>query len=113
MKEASELINTFFTTNTTFTAEMGTRLFPLVANEGTAFPFATYRIEVAEGESKDGDKKTITLALYYDQASYTECVTFSDTVEALVKNRFDWISSTVDFFDGDQSFVSLINFQIT
>ena len=113
MKEASELLNSFFTTNTTFTTEMGVKFFPLVANEGTSFPFTTYRIEVKEGESKDADKVTVTLAMYYDSASYTECVTFSDTVEDLIKNRFDWVSTTVDFFDVDQSFVSLINFEIT
>lgn len=112
MKAASILLDQFFTTNTTFTNEMGLKFFPLVANEGTDFPFATYRIEVVEGESKDADKTTATIALYYDANSYTECVTFSDTVENLIKNKFDWISSTVDFFEADQSFVALINFEI-
>lgn len=112
MRAASILLDQFFTTNTTFTAEMDLRFFPLVANKNTPFPFVTYRIELVEGQSKDADKTTATIAMYYDRDSYTECVTFADTVENLIKNKFEWISSTVDFFEADQSFVALINFEI-
>lgn len=112
MKAQSDYIASFFTTNTTFTNEMATRIFPLVANEGTPYPFATYRLEVVEGESKDADKTVVSLAMYYNASSYSECVTFSDSIENLIKNKFDWISSTVDFIEVDQSFVAIINFII-
>lgn len=113
MKAQSEKVYSFLTTQTGFTTALGTKLYPLVANEGTPFPFSTYRIITTEGETKDADKAIVTLSIFYSPDQYTECITTCDTVEELIKNRFNWVSSDVDFIQEDQSFVASINFEIT
>jgi hypothetical protein len=113
VKDVSDKVYNYFTGITSFSSELGTKLYPLVAKEKEEYPFAVYRIITSEGETKDADKATVTLSMFYDTNQYTECVTFSDTVENLVKNRFNWISTDVDFIEEDQSFVANINFEIT
>lgn len=113
MKAEGKRLKDFLESKTAFTSIMGTRLYPLVANEDTPFPFATYRILTTEGETKDADKAIVALSLWFADDKYTECVTACDAVEALIKNEYNWIGSDVDFVPEDQSFVANINFEIT
>ena len=113
MKAESEAIVAFLDSQADFTSEMGDRVFPLVAGETTEYPFATYRIVTSEGQSKDGDKATVVLSLWYEEDNYTECVTFSDVMELLIKEKYDWFSTDIDFVEKNQSFVANINFEIT
>lgn len=113
MKAESEAIVSFLDSQTSFTSEMSDRVFPLVAGETTEYPFATYRIITSEGQSKDGDKALVVLSLWYEEDNYTECVAFSDVVESLIKQNFDWLSTDVDYIEKNQSFVANINFEIT
>lgn len=113
MKAEGKRLKDFLEAQSGFTTIMGTKLYPLVANEGTAFPFAIYKIITSEGETKDADKATVQLSLWFASDKYTECVTACDTVEALIKQQFNWVSSDVDFIQEDQSFVANINFEIT
>lgn len=113
MKAEGKRLKDFLESKTAFTSIMSTRLYPLVANEGTPFPFATYRILTTEGDTKDADKAIVALSLWYAADKYTECVTGCDAIEALIKQEFNWISSDVDFITEDQSFVANINFELT
>lgn len=114
MDEVSEAIYSFFTSQTGFTNEMNTRIYPLVAQEGTASPFAIYVIGTPEPFTKEAALYPISLNLYYEPHKYTECTTFSATVESLVEANDNWnhIESTINFSDEDTRIVATINFEI-
>lgn len=114
MKAISDSIFSFFQSTTDFTGTIGTKLYPLVAKEGTEKPFAVYTIQEEIGETKDfGDRVTITLSLYFEPDKYATCTAFADTCKDIIKNSttFMWLGSAVGFVEDDQSIVANINFE--
>lgn len=114
MDEVSTLVYDFFTNQSAFTDEVGTKLYPLVAREDSQYPFVIYTIGNPEAFTKEASNYPITLNLYYQPANYTECVTFAETVKTLVDVNTNWnLSDTsIDFIEDDQSIVATINFEI-
>lgn len=114
MDEVSTLIYDYFANEATFTAEMGTRIYPLVAREETEWPFAIYTIGNPEAFTKEAVNYPVTLNLYYEKANYTEAVTFHADVKALIDTDTAWNigDSSVYFLEDDQSIVAAINFEI-
>lgn len=112
MLEVSQIIYTFFTSVTAFTDVCGTRIYPLVTKEGTAYPFAIYSLNEEEGQTKEAKRYAITASIYFKPDQFTECATFADVVKGLVENEWQWQNSNIDFVQEDQSFVATINFTI-
>lgn len=114
MDEVSEAIYSFFTNATDFTDEMSTRIYPLVAQEGTTAPFAIYVIGAPEPFTKEASVYPISLNMYYEPHNYTECTTFNTVVESLVESKANWnhVDSTINYIEEDTSIVATINFEI-
>ena len=111
MKEVSDEIYAFFTNQVNFTGTVGTRLFPLVANKDVDFPFAIYTIVQQEGQTKDADRFTINVSVYFGEDQYTECATFADTVKSIVDaSPYDWQQTEMAFIEEDQSYTATISF---
>lgn len=114
MDNVSTLIYQFFTTQTAFTSVVGTRIYPLVAREETPYPFVIYTIGNPEPLTKEATSYPVSVNLYFEKSSYTECVSFQNTVKNLIDNGVNWnlVDSAVDFIEDNQSIVATVNFEI-
>lgn len=110
MLELSDEITEFLLNETVFTTVMGNRLAPVVSSADETYPFANYVITEQSGQSVDGDSYAVNLLFYFEQNSYRKCVTFLDQMKPIIKEKYDWLNSQVEFVEVDQSFVGIINF---
>lgn len=110
MLELSDEITTFLLSQTVFTDVMADRLSPIVSSADEVYPFANYNIKEESGQSKDGDQASVTLLFYFEQNNYRNCVEFLDQMKPIIKQNYDWLNSEIEFVEGDQSFVGIINF---
>jgi hypothetical protein len=76
----------FFLTKQPYVDVFGAnRPFPVVAPEGTSFPFAN---------------------------NYTEMATLLESIIPAIQDEYDFQAATMDFVEDNQSFVGIINFLI-
>lgn len=111
MFQFSELIFSFFTSNSAFTIVMAQRMYPVIAPEDVQFPFATYSLESQEGESKDADLFRATLFFWFQENQYNEALQFTDQMIELVKasQNIEFESSTVQYLEENNSYAGVIN----
>ena len=113
MITVSKKVANFFLTKQPYVDVFGAnRPFPVVAPEGTDFPFATYTIDRAEGKSKDGDEYSVTAYFWFDANNYTEMASLLEDIIPEIQNEYDFQAATMDFVEDNQSFVGIINFLI-
>jgi len=117
MLAASSEIFTFLSANSTFTTMMNdadgsTKLFPIVADDSIQFPFSTYRIGSQVGQTKDIKNISVVIYFWFKQNEYSKCVTFTDAMETIIEEEYDWVSSSIEFLQENQSFAGIINFNI-
>lgn len=110
MLELSDEITGFLLAETVFTTVMDNRLAPVVSSVDETYPFANYVIREQTGQSLDGDAYSVTLLFYFEQNSYRKCVAFLDQMKPIIKEKYDWQNSEIEFVEVDQSFVGIINF---
>lgn len=112
MFQFSELIFSFFTSSTFFANVMMQRMYPVIAPEDVVFPFATYRIESKEGESKDADLYRATLFFWFEENQYNEALQFTDQMIEIVKGsqNLEFESSSVEYIEENNSYAGVINF---
>lgn len=110
MLELSDEIVAFLLAQTAFTSIMGERLSPVVSAVDETYPFANYIVREQEGFSKDADSSGATLLFYFEQNGYRKCVAFLDQMKPIIKEKYDWLNSEIEFVESDQSFVGIINF---
>ncbi|KQS45914.1 hypothetical protein ASG38_14995 [Flavobacterium sp. Leaf359] len=108
MKQTGIELFEYLTSLPEFTAVMGTRLFPLVSDSDTPFPFAIYGVRAFPG-SKDSDSYEITLSAYFGPNAYDECAGFCDMLRPLLEDKYGWTDSSVDVAEEDYSFIGTIN----
>lgn len=103
----------FFLSKQSYTDVFGSnRPDPVVAPEGTAFPFATYTIDRIEGKTKDGDEYNVTAYFWFDANQYNEMATLLENIIPEIQDEYDFQAATMDFVEDNQSFVGIINFLI-
>ena len=108
MREAGKELFEYLTSLAEFTDVMQTRLFPLVSDGDTDFPFAIYGLRVFP-QTKDSDSYEITLSVYFKPNEYDECAGFCDLMKPLLENKYEWTDSSVDVSEEDYSFIGTIN----
>ncbi|MBF05025.1 MAG: hypothetical protein CMP76_17245 [Flavobacterium sp.] len=112
MEQVSTEIYNYFNSLSVFTDVMGDRIFPLIALEETDFPFSIYKIEQQRGLSKDADGFDVTLFAYFGPQNYKEAVAFNDAVrQQLDSSRYQYLDSSIDFIDENQSIVLVLTFK--
>ncbi len=113
MIQQSEALFSFLTSETDFTAVMGTKIYPIVALEGVQPPFATYRIQEEMPRSQDGDAADIQLFCWFSANKYKECATLVDKLKPIIENspNYIWQSQTIDYIEDAGTFVGIINFK--
>lgn len=103
----------FFLTKQSYVDVFGAvRPYPVVAPEGTQFPFATYTIDRVEGKTKDGDEYSVTVYFWFDANNYTEMATLLENIIPEIQDDYDFQAATMDFVEDNQSYVGIINFLI-
>lgn len=112
MLKISENLIAFLATQIVFTSIMSAKIYPIVAPEGTDFPFATYRISEQRPLSRDGDAAVVELFFWFGPNKYKECVGFTDLMKTVIneKEDYEWQSSSPDFSDEGFGYVGIINF---
>jgi hypothetical protein len=112
MLKISEELIVYLASQLVFTQVMGTRIFPIVAPEGTDFPFATYRITEQMPLSSSGSAASIELYLWFGPNKYMSCMGFTDLMKTVIeeKQNYIWQSSTPDFSEDGFGYVGIINF---
>lgn len=115
MLEISESLFSFLASQGYFTnmmndSEGNTKLFPVVADDSTQFPFATFRVSMVTGQTKDLTGSLITVYFWFKQNEYRKCVEFTDAMKPIIEEEYDWVSSTVEFLEENQSFAGIITF---
>jgi hypothetical protein len=111
MIQLSEELILFLATHPEFTTVMGAKIFPIVAPEGTNFPFATYRINEQTQLSYDGTAATIELFFWFGPEKYKKAAEFTDAMKPIIelKPNYEWQNATVDFIESGFSYVGIIN----
>lgn len=112
MLKISEDLIAFLATQVVFTSIMGTKIYPIVAPEKTPFPFTTYRIVSSGPLSCDGKTRAVELYFWFGPNKYKECIGFTDLMELIIEENYEWQSSSPDFSDEDFGYVGIINFNI-
>lgn len=108
MKNAVQELFDYLTNRTEFSSVMGDKLFPIVALEGNDFPLSTYRITL-EPFSKDADKASFTLAFCFNK--WIDCVDFTDAMVPVLGEKYDVLSSTVDWNEEFRVYIGIINIE--
>ncbi|MCG9792484.1 hypothetical protein [Flavobacterium algicola] len=106
---AQELI-TFLLSKTEFTEVMSDRLTPIVSSETSPYPFANYMVKDDPGFTKDADAQSGSLFFYFEKEGYMKCAQFLDVMKPIIKEKYEWLGSDIEFVESDQSFVGIINF---
>lgn len=104
-----------------FTDVMGAgaacRLFAGVAKEGTAIPFAAYRVDESDSVTKDGaGVYDITVALIFMPDEYKTCIAMKNVVkEALFApgSHFSYQDTSTVYDEEMDKYVSVIGFTAT
>lgn len=111
MLELSDEIFAFLTSESAFTAVMGTRVFPIMALEGTSTPFTTYRINDKTPLSKDGTTASFSIFFWFGSNQYRDMIVFTELMEEIIKEKttYEWVSSSPDFIAENFSYVGIIN----
>ena len=111
MLELSDEIFAFLTAETAFTAVMGTKVFPIMALEGTETPFTTYRINDKSPLSKDGTTASFSLSFWFGSNQYRDMIVFTELMEQIIKEKttYEWVNSFPDFIQENFSYVGIIN----
>lgn len=111
LKQLSQELFTFLTSQTGFTDVMAQRIFPIVALANNVFPLTTYRITEVRGASKDATGATFELSFWFAVEQYDECVDFTDAMVTLLKTKYRFISSTVDLSEDTMYYNGIINLE--
>lgn len=111
MLKLSDEIFAFLTAQAAFAAVMGTRVFPIMALEGTTTPFTTYRINDKTPFSKDGTTESFSLFFWFGSNQYRDMIVFTELMEEIIKEKttYEWVSSSPDFIQENFSYVGIIN----
>lgn len=111
MLELSDEIFAFLTAEPVFTTVMGTKVYPIMALEGTQTPFTTYRINEKSPLSKDGTAASFSLFFWFGSNQYRDMCVFTDLMEQIIKEKktYEWVSSSPDFIQENFSYVGIIN----
>ncbi len=117
-KELAELLTTLLTTNADFTAVMGNKLFPLIADEGTAAPYAVYRVDEDEEISKDGAQRYyVSVGLVFPPKNYLGALELKKKLVPLFLGasncNFQKMPSPTEYIDDAFIVVATLNFEAT
>lgn len=97
----SKEIWSFFSGLSEFNAVMQrngkTFLFPIVALEGNTLPLTTYHLGEKTPETKDRSQIPITVIYWFDQNSYDACCEFVDAMAEKVDQKYNLLSSKIDY----------------
>lgn len=108
MKIAAQELYEFLMGRTEFTDVLGDKLFPIVAFEDNEYPLATYRV-IQEPMSKDGDKHSFVLNCCF--VSWIDALEFTDSIVEVLREEYDFISSTVDWNEDLKIYIGIINIE--
>lgn len=116
-KSISEEVYNYLNTITAFTDVMVRNgkvfLFPIVASEGTDYPFSTYILSERLPDTKDRSLITITLMLWFSAESYKECCELTDAICEAIDVDHILTSAQVDYNEQYNTYAGMINFQLT
>lgn len=86
-KVGKEVIS-ILTNDTNVTKLIGNKVFPIVANEGTTFPFAVYRRTSYRPENtKDGTGEIVSIEINLLSQKYEEAVNLADVVATALDRK--------------------------
>lgn len=111
MKNKIAQLVAFLNAQTVFTATIGARLFPLVAEKGTERPFVVYSVG-SQPVSKDGREYNAGLQLFFEPNQFTEMTEFSDALVALLDEEYDGGTVDQDYSPDFAAIFTTINFNI-
>ena len=111
MLQQSVDIVAFLKSKTEFTSVMQQKIYPIVALPGTNVPFATYRINEETPFTKEATQANLTVFFWFDPNKYKDCVEFTDAMKTIFENEspYNWLSSSVDYIEENNSFAGIIN----
>ena len=112
--EVADLLVGYLNASAEFSGTMG-EVFPLVADEGTEAPYAVYRIDESNNETKDGAERFLaSVILVFPPKQYAAALGMKNTVKAVLSDtEFYYQFSDTGFDEDTQSIVSIVSFQIT
>jgi len=101
-----------------FTAVLGVgdacKLFPMVADEGTAEPYAIYRIDEMPGGTKDGAQSyNVFVGLAFGPKGYLKALSLKNVVKAaLDATDLTYVICDTNFDEDSQRIISFINYEV-
>lgn len=92
--------------------EEKTFLFPIVALEGNSLPLTTYILGERTPATKDKSQLDIIVIFWFDQGSYDQCCAFADTMIEKIDEKYNFISSSVDYNEESYTYSAMVNFNL-
>lgn len=115
-EEISIQVNNYLSTLPEFTAVMKRNnkvfLFPIVASQGTEFPFSTYVLGERTPETKDKSQLDVTLEFWFSVEQYDNCCSFTDSIADAIDQKYVLKSSQIEFNPETITFTGVIVFNV-
>ena len=92
--------------------EPKTFLFPIVASEENGLPITTYILDERTPGTKDRSLLGVSVSFWYDKNSYDACCIFTDTMYNKVDEKYNILSSSVDYNEESFTYSGTINFNL-
>ncbi len=123
--QIGKIITSLLKANTSLVALVGNRIFPLVAKEGTTFPFVVYRrTSVSPQYCKDGRaSETASVDIVVASNTYTSSIEVADLVrealdckaavyqERVTVRNIEMVTAQEDYLD--ETYIQTLNFNFT
>lgn len=113
MIQVSELLINVLNAYLALTNVTDDRIFPMIAKENVAFPFAVYGFGEVPFETKDARAFNANVTVWFEPGSITEAYKMADDLKQLAdQNPWEFINTNVDFDAETGKIFSEINFKI-
>lgn len=87
-------------------------LFPIVALEGNSLPLTTYVLGERTPETKDRSQIEILIMFWFDQNSYDTCCSFADTMINKIDEKYNLLSSSIEYNEESFTYSAIVNFNL-
>lgn len=124
--EIGKVLNNFLLNDETVTNLIGSKIFPIVADQGTTYPFVCYKrtnLELSNSKDRFNTRETAYITFIVATRNYRESVDIAKAIkhsldykrgelDGIKINEIELTSASEDYVTDSDAFVQYLNFKI-
>ena len=124
--EIGKVLNNFLLNDETVTNLIGSKIFPIVADQGTTYPFVCYKrtnLELSNSKDRFNTRETAYITFIVATRNYRESVDIAKALkhcfyekraelDGIKINEIELTSASEDYVTDSDAFVQYLNFKI-